>query len=313
MFAVFILIVLGIAFVAGAAYAVFGPKKRGDSGGRYGNSSSDYRPATRWIGGVVAVVAAFLGLLVLGVSTYSPVGTSDTGIVTSFGHTDGDLGPGNHWTAPWQNVTIWDHSVQRLAFEGNNCLQIRIAQQQSACLDVIVFTRLDPQAADAQFQKYKTFPRVQAALFSRGVVTSFYNDVFEHYNPVLLASQQNGGTTIAGLTRQVLHNLRTAYANQAFIVSLNSGQIRYDSQVEQALQSVVKATANVNVQKQNATAASYQHAAAAKLAQSGSLTPAVVEQICITTTQQILQAGGTLPPAWTCTGSGGGVIVNGSK
>jgi regulator of protease activity HflC (stomatin/prohibitin superfamily) len=258
-----------------------------------------------------SAVAVIIAVFSWGFASYSPVGTSDTGIVTAFGHTEGDLQPGIHWLPPWKNVTIWDHSVQRLPFEGKDCLQIRIAQQQSACLDVIVFMRTDPAAADAQFQKYKTFPRVQAALFSRGVITSFYNDVFEHYNPVLLASQQTGGTTIAGLTRQVLSNMRTAYTNQAFIVSLNSGQIRYDNQVESALQSVVKATANVNVQKQAAIAALSQHLAAQRLASGGTLTPAVVEQNCINATSNIIQSGGSLPPAWTCTGSGAGVLVNG--
>jgi hypothetical protein len=311
MFALIFAILCGVAVVAGAAYAVFGPKPKGDKYGR------DYRPSTRWIGAVVAGIALILGIVVLGASMYSPVGTSDTGIVTSFGHTDGDLPPGIHWTSPWKNVTIWDHSVQRIPFEGKNCLEIRIAQQQSACLDVTAFVRTDPAAADSQFQKYKTFLRVKAALFSRAIITSFYNDVFERYNPVLLASQsaagQTGGTTIANLNRQVLSNMRTAYANEAFVTQLNAGQIRYDPQIEAQLQKVVGATAGVNVAKENALAAGYQHDAAVKLATGNTLTPAVVEQNCINVTQSIIQAGGSLPPSWNCTGGGSGVIVNGTK
>ncbi len=266
-----------------------------------------------------AAACAVLAVLILIFSSLTTVGPSDVGIETAFGHTVGnDLGSGLHWVAPWDGVTIWDDSIQRTAFEGSNCLDIRIAGQQSACLDVIVFWKDKPSASDAQFRQFKTFPRVEAAYFSRGVITKFYNNVFESYDPVTLASQVTkagfeGGVTVSSLTRQVLKDMQSSYASIADVTSLNSGQIRYDPQVEAALSKVVTAKANYNVALQNKSTALAQAAANKSLASNASLTPAVVEQNCINVTQTLVSAGNTLPPAWTCTGSGAGLLVNTGK
>jgi SPFH domain / Band 7 family len=268
---------------------------------------------------LAAAVSVVIAGLILILSSLTTVGPSDVGIETAFGHTVGnDLGPGLHWVAPWDGVTIWDDSVQRTAFEGKDCLNIRIAGQQSACLDVIVFWKDKPSASDAQFRQFRTFPRVEAAYFSRGVVTKFYNNVFESYDPVALASQttkagQQGGITVSTLTKNVLANIQGAYADTADVISLNSGQIRYDQQVESALSSVVKAKASYNVALQNKATALAQSTANGYLAKAGTLTGPVVMQNCLNITQTIIQAGGHMPPAWTCGGAGAGLLVNAGK
>jgi SPFH domain / Band 7 family len=259
--------------------------------------------------------AFVLGIIILLVSMANTVGVSQVGIVTAFGHVQGhDLGPGIHFLAPWDNVTLWDDSVQQDSFTGKDCLEIRIAGQQSACLDVNLFWKDNPAGSDQQFRQYQTFGRVANAYFSRGVVTQYFNNVFETFDPVALVSTspagQVGGTTVSTLTKKVLQEMRIAYKGTAQITSLSSGQIAYDSQVESALSAVVKAKANTNVAQQNEQTAANQKIADQREQQD--LNGAVVEQNCLNMTQQALQAGDALSPAWNCTGSSG-VLVGAGK
>jgi regulator of protease activity HflC (stomatin/prohibitin superfamily) len=269
----------------------------------------------RWpfaVFGPLLIVVA--GLSILFGQMWTTVGTSEVGITTSFGHVDGDLTPGVHLVAPWKDVTIWDDSVQQSSFTGKNCLEIRIAGQQSACLDVNVFWKVKPSGADSQFREYRTFSRMGNAYFSRAVITQYYNNVFETFNPVNLVSETNagqrGGVTVSTLTDQVRTSMRAAYAGVADILSLSSGQIAYDPQVESALSAVVKAKANTNVAAQNEQTAQDQRIA--DQAEQNDLTGPVVEQNCINVTQQMEQAGDTLPQGWSCTSGSGVSILAGS-
>lgn len=306
---VFLLLVGFIGLLGVAASIVM--KKPGPSDG--------YK---RWPFAVVGLLLMLISGVALIFSSVVQIGPSDVGIVTAFGHTVGtDLGPGIHSKAPWETVTTWDDSVQQTAFEGGSskniaagCLDIRIAGQQSACLDVIVFWKDKASASDTQFRQFRTFDRVKAAYFSRGVITKFYNSVFEKYDPIALAGLGNTstGTQVSALTKQVLANMQAAYANVADVVSLNSGQIQFTGTVENALNREVAAKTNANVALLNKQASVYQAQAAANLQRGGNLSALVVAQNCLNVTQTIIQGGsGNLPPNWTCLGSSGGVIVSG--
>lgn len=311
------LLLLGLA---GAGLIVTSVVMKKPEQDKYGNLKGIYR----WPFAVAGTTLMLISGISLILSSLVTIGPSDVGIVTAFGHTVGsDLGPGIHPKAPWETVTTWDDSVQRTAFEGGSsknvaagCLDIRIAGQQSACLDVIVFWKDKASASDTQFREFRTFGRVSAAYFSRGVVTKFYNSVFEKYDPIALAGLGNTstGTQISALTKVVLSNMQAAYANIADVVSLNSGQIQFTSTVENALNREVAAKTNANVALLNKQASVYQAQAAANLQRGGNLSPLVVEQNCINATQTIIQGGNSLPPNWSCLpGSSGGVIVNGTR
>jgi regulator of protease activity HflC (stomatin/prohibitin superfamily) len=261
--------------------------------------SRDYSPWLPRLGGAAGLV---LGLIILGFTLVATVGPSDVGIKTSFGHVDGDIGPGIHLVAPWQTVTIWDDSIQQTQFTGKNCLQIRIAGQQSACLDVNIFWKDNPAGSDNQFRSYRTFSRVANAYTSRSVITRFFNNVFERFNPVAeVAAGTTSGTTVSSLAEQVLANTRHSYAGTIYIQTLSAGQIKYDSQVESALSSVIKAKANTAVALQNEQTAKDQRVA--NQDEQTALTPQVVQQNCLNMTQTQLQAGNMLPQGWNCMGA----------
>lgn len=267
--------------------------------------------------GAVLVVIAFLSI-VFG-QMLTPIGTSDTGIVTSFGHTDGDLHPGIHWVLPWQDVTIWDGSVQHIQFGGTGknalpCLKVRIAGQQQACLDVNIWYQDNRNGADSQFVRYRTFGRLQEALFSAGAIVQFFNNRFESFNPVALATRTGaglqGGKDVTALTRDTATDLRAAYAGQVQIDRVTTSSPQYSGTVEAALEQVVKAAANTEVALQNEKTATAQ-AAAIKTLNNAKASGSTNIQQCLTITKDVIAGGGQLPQAWNCLGSSGGVLVSG--
>jgi hypothetical protein len=312
----FVFIILTFALGVGLIIAAVAIKRPAEQAHR------GQRPVPRWpfaLGGVVLFLVAGFGLIG---AMYASVGTSDVGIVTAFGHTQGnDLRPGPHLVAPWDDVTIWDDSVQHTVFDGphskignTGCLVVRIAGQQAACLDVNIYWRDQPGGSDRQFVLYRTFLRLQAAYMSRGVLVQFFNNRFEHFDPVDLASQtaagKTGGQDVSALTAQVADDIRTAYAGQITILRVTTSSPSYSGQVDAALEKVVTAKANYNaalIAEKTATA----QATATKNLNAQKPTTGTLLELCYQTTANILGSGGHLPAAWTCTGGGAGVLVNG--
>jgi regulator of protease activity HflC (stomatin/prohibitin superfamily) len=267
-----------------------------------------------WRGGAVAGGALVLGVIIWLFVAITPVGPSDVGIVTFGGHTVGkDLGPGYHYVSPWDNVTIWDDSVQPANFSGKGCLQIRVAGSQSACLNVRIQWRDNPRGSDAQYKKYRgSFSRLTNTYMQRLVIEGLFNNVFEKYDPVANAQQTasgKGGTTVTSLTAQVASNIRSADKGEISIISVSSGNILYDAQVEQALNSLTEAAAKTNVAAQNEKTAEDQKIAADTLA-SAHLTPAVLFQECLNDTLELTNPS----PAWNCTSEQNlSLLLNGRK
>jgi hypothetical protein len=312
MFALVIVLILGLIVVAGIAYAVFGPKPV-PATDRYGH---DGRPATRWVGAVVAGVAFILGAAVLFGSMYTPVGTSDVAVVTSFGHTDGDLQSGVHLTAPWQDTTTWDHSVQRTSFEGKNCLQVRIFGGQTACLPTVIQWQAVPAAADSQFKRFRTFLRMQAAYMSASTIVGFFNNSFETFNPITTASLQanggKGGTTVTALVKQVAGSMRTSYAGQVNIERITVGTPQYSQYVDGQLGKVVGAKVGLETATINAQTAVQEANAAKNLQSGGHLSPLVVLQNCVDTVKALAQAGESTAPTFNCSNLFGGSGISAS-
>lgn len=327
MFATVIILLLaaiGVGLIIGSFFLPKTIRVRNSLRYRYRSSDPTHvdQKFPHWPFLVGGIGFCLLALMSFGLASYTQVGASDEFVVTSFGHIDGVIGPGIHWTKPWQDTTPWDHSVQQLSFEGNpgknggGCLQIRIALQQPACADVIVFVKDEPGAAAQQFRNYRTFQRLMSAYFARGIIARYYNNVFEKFDPVhitsLSAQGKTGGATVTSLTTQVLASLRTAYNGTFDVTSLNTGPVHYSGAVENGLSRVVVAKANEEASVINKATAANVAAANKTLQSNGQLSPTVVEQNCLTITQTQAQDGYRWQPGWSCTpgGSSTGVLVN---
>jgi len=267
----------------------------------------------RGLGAVCLLLAIFIGWHSMTVQ----VEPSDVGIKTAFGHTQGgDLRPGLHTKWPWEHVTIWDASNQREEWIGNNCLEIRISGGQSACLNVVLQWRDNPKDADAQFVQYRQFENISKSLVSKAIVTGYFNQEFEKFDPVAAAAaatcqvkpgedpaqaakgcvNQQSGTQISALVSNVQTNLKTALNGKIIISSLSGGNIDYDTQIDDALNKLVLARQNTLTAIQDEQTALAKSQANKELQDKQKLTPELLYYDCIQATLQMTNKSA----AWNC-------------
>jgi len=271
------------------------------------------RRTGRAIGIVFLLVAVFIGWTSMTIQ----VEPSDVGIKTAFGHTQGgDLRPGLHPKWPWESVTIWDASNQREEWIGNNCLEIRISGGQSACLNVVLQWRDNPSDADAQFVQYRQFSNISRSLVSKAIVTGYFNQEFEKFDPVAAAAaatcqvkpgqdpaeaakgcvNQQSGTQISALVGNVQANLKNALAGKIIISSLSGGNIDYDTQIDDALNKLVLSRQNTLTAIQDEQTALAKSQANKELQDRQKLTPELLYYDCVQATLQMANP----PAAWNC-------------
>lgn len=277
--------------------------------------------ARRLITRISAIVAVF-GLIFLGWSTVRSVPVHSVGVETAYGKVEGALRPGLHFgVAPWTKVNVLDETIQTTQFYGDgkngSCMPVRIGGQQLACVNVTIKWQIEDPAAPALFNKYdNTGTTVQASIKNNLVVNDLRtvaNNVFGDYNPIEDASitAAQGGTATAKsefstFGPDILSDMRGDLHGQISIISINLSNAYYSSATETRLASVANQFADTaQAQQQINTDTAL---AQANKAVSGSLTPEIVQNNCITDTTDIIKSGGKLPAGWNCFG-GTGVAV----
>lgn len=263
------------------------------------------------IGGYVAVGLLALTLFV---TSYNPVGTRNIGVVTAFGSTQGHLSNGLHLTWPWQSVTEMDAAVQTDTYNGSGCIDVRIANQQTACVDVTERWQIRAQAADSLFQSYHTFDHVRNSLVTRELVNAI-NTQFADYNP--FNTLQNGGVqsdALNGLAVRVTNQMRSEIGGDITILNTIITFIRYDNATQARLNQLQQQIAATLIASQEQKTNNAQAIANRDLAASVNTSPNVLVAQCMNTLQQMVKDGQSVPPGFSCWpgGSGTPVIANAS-
>jgi regulator of protease activity HflC (stomatin/prohibitin superfamily) len=270
--------------------------------------------------GVTLGFAALTALLVL-ISSYNPVSTQNIGIVTSFGRPVSHLSAGLNFTAPWQSVTEMDEAIQVTDFDASACqIQLRIADQQTACAKVAVRWRINPSAADALFRNYHN----STAGVENGLLIpelqNVANQVFAGYDPVALLDStvqpgQPGNPTVPQLAQQVQAALTAKVGSEVEIISLFMPNIAYNDTVQARLNAVLSQKASTLVAQQSEQTASAQARANNDISASVSHDPGVLESRCLDILAEMVKAGQSVPAGFSCFpgGSGTGVIANATK
>lgn len=313
-----------VTLLLAAAWRVAGAKAKAleakPQRGRYDDEAIETAHFVR-IGSKVGTFAAagLTGLLVL-VSSFNTVGTQNIGIVTSFGKPVGHVGNGAVWVAPWEQVTDMDEAIQVSDYEGGNCLTVRIADQQTACVNAKVRWRILPGDADSLFRNYKN----STAGVENGLLTpeiqNVANTVFDGYDPVGLLNSsipqgRPGNPTVPQLGQQVEQQLAAKISAQVEIVSLFMPNIQYDSTVQARLNAVLSQKAETLVAQQQEQTANAQAAANRSLQASVSNDPNVLVSKCLDLLGQMLKQNMTPPAGFSCWpgGSSVGVIASAAK
>lgn len=238
-------------------------------------------------GGAVAVVLALLLYIISGLKS---VPVKNIGVPQSFGSVHGGYyGPGIHetWT-PWLHLTDINETVQTTTFEGNNCLQVRVGGQQSACADITIQWQILPAAAGSLFSDYANqgdlMTEVQNAVVIREL-KQVVNSTLGDYNPITdVQNVTNTNSATSQFTQtgpQILHTMQADIGGRIHVLTVLMPFIHYSGTVEDKLNSIQQTYANFAIAQENVKVNQQQAAAYAKLG-----TPSVNALIseCLTST-----------------------------
>lgn len=269
------------------------------------------------ISGIAAcVLGGFAALFVL-VSAWTPVGTQNIGIETSFGRPVGHLDNGLHFIAPWDQVTQMDGAIQTDSYTGANCINIRVAEQQTACASVSIRRRIRPDAVDGLFRNYQfptVFTAIQDSLVTRELAVAL-NRQFASYDPIAsltssVKSGQPGNPTVAELAAAVTSEMQAEIGSQIQVDNVLIPLVTYDATVQSRINTVLAQTAQTDVAQQAIKTALAQAQANKDLAASVSNNPGVLQSQCLNLVNEGIKSGYSFPAGFSCFGSSSvGVIA----
>lgn len=229
--------------------------------------------------GVVLLVGAVITTLA---SSFNSVGTYDIGVTTNFGKVQSYVGPGAHFIAPWDKMSLVDESVQQT----DDTLTVRVAGQQTAVADVKLRWQIIPSATDALYKQYKgNTQNVGTALVTPELNVAM-NSVYDGYDPILpLSTGAKPGTpdnpSTAQLSDAVKAQLNASIGSQVKVDTLIVQPLKYDDTVTQRINSVLAQTAQTDKAKESVKTAQQQAAAYQAVANQIAKNPYVIAKQCM--------------------------------
>lgn len=307
--------VIGILAAVAALLCVIGAMVSEEPGTRVGAI----------FGAVVAI--AISATLIFGLAGLREVPTKSVGVVTSFGRVVGQpLRPGIHHEGIFTKVNILDETVQTTSFEGNNCLDVRIGGQQTACLDVTFQWKVRDSAAGQLFSSYAhsgipIMPEITNAVVVREL-KQVVNNVLGDYNPIqdVAANANAGNSQFSTFGHLVYEQMQNDIGSEITIVtpphtkpqnkSVLMPLLRYDSATQTRLNQIQAQYAETAIATQQIATNEAQSKANAAISRSVASGPGVLEQECLNIVQQAIKVNASLPAGFNCFGGSGVAITN---
>lgn len=297
MFRFILAMILFVVALGGIGYAIFAAQDK-------------------FMGIVVTLVAGFFGVLLLLWACLVSIGTQDIGVETAFGKTQGvGLKPGLHWKAPWVKVTKLDAKQQTdtyasEGFGGNTqdnaqgpCIQVRIARQGIACVNISIRWQNDSQGIDYLFRNFKTDDNIRTQLLHRDLQAAV-NAVFANYDP--LGLDKNGDSTQPNnktLGDQIKSAMDGQVGQYLDIINVYVPLFNFDKATQDRLNQLQQQVALTRIAQQAEQTASAQAAANRALAASVSNNPGVLISKCLDIVNELTQKGNNLPAGFSCFGN----------
>jgi regulator of protease activity HflC (stomatin/prohibitin superfamily) len=310
--------VVAIIFVlAGIAGVVVIPPAIGQHDpapkGRYGDVPVNGRLLSRILGAAGIVI----GVLVFVLSGITSVPVKNVGVVTSFGHVEGDLQPGFHWLLPWKDTTNLSETIQTTEFygdgKGGNCLDVRIGGQQLACLNVTVQWQIRDSAAPALFNDYDTSGNVQGQITDAVVIQELkavVNQVMGDYNPIqdVAANTGSGNSQFSTFGPKILARMRADIGSQIVVRKLILSNAYYDEATQARLNAIQQQYADTAIAQEQLKTNLAQ--SAANKALTANLSPEVLQADCQNLILTAIKDNYTGLPATLSCGAGSGSVVS---
>lgn len=292
--------------VAGLILGLVGLAQHGDT--RYG-----------WIGSGIAV--ALVGALFLFFGGIRSVPVKSVGVLTSWGHVEGDLTPGFHWEMPWTKANILDETVQTTSWGNTPCsavkggtgLTVRIGGQQTACLDATIKWQILDKAAPVLFANYDTSGNVEGTITTSVVQLEFeqvVNQVMGGYNPIqdVSVNGEAGNSQFSTFAPVILRDMRKDIGSEIRVEAVILPYLQYDSSTQSRLNTIQQQYAEAAIAKEQIEVNSLQQQANDAI---GNPTGQQLASECYTIVNNAMKANYQLPATFNCSGSTAGVVVNG--
>src|SRR5215469_5112469 len=264
-------------------------------------------------GTITAVVATILAVIFIGWSTFREVPTNSVGVPTAVGRVETAMRPGAHFfVAPWTRVNILDENVQTTTFEGDNCLDVRIGGQQTACLDATIQWRINDNGAGQLFKNYNNGGGVMQNITDSVVVREFkqvVNQVLGDYNPIqdVALNSGSGNSQFTTFGPRVESQMKSDLSGQIVVMHVYMPLLRYDAATQNRLNQIQAQYADTAIANELKLTNLAQQAANKAV---GNPTPVQVEYLCLQIVQNAEKTGFTgLPETFNCSGSNGSVFA----
>lgn len=252
----------------------------------------------------LGVMILLVGVLILGLDSFTVVGSKNVAVQTSFGKPSGTLDNGFHLVAPWSSTEEFSAARQSLKLSGGDGdngdpIVVRLANGTTAKVEVSAEWRLDDKSDITQlYLDYRTFDNITENVIRRRL-SAVLNRVFEKYDPLASISGKGETQPLALLEGQARDQLEAEVPQQIKIDSLYIPKIEFDKGVQDQINQFINAVNDTKIAKQQLETATARKEANEKLG-SGALTSGVLYQNCLDLVERLTKDGKTLPPAFNC-------------
>lgn len=253
---------------------------------------------------VLLVIAAVITFF----SSFTTVDANNVGIVTAFGKPVGTVQSGAHMLAPWDSVESFTTRIQvtqRLADankgdqNGQDCVQVNLADAAKACADMTVRYQINADDAVDLWKRYGSFDTVRDT-FLRSATDNAAKIVYGQYQPQDAVS----GKALPEITTKMSAELTKQLRDSGLtLVAVAPGQVHLDPSVQNRLNDILNAQTQTTIAQQNKARNEAQSQANSAL--TNSLTEPVLVQECIEAAKEIK------PQYFNCwPGSGNNTLLN---
>lgn len=298
--------------------------------------------------GIAACIFLFLGILTLGLDSYSKVDARNLGIPVTQGVVGDPLNPGPHMVAPWTDVVTVDATTQNInrnTDEGQwadqthpvcTAVLVRLASGANACADITGQWNVsqDSKTASTLWVKYRGnnsdadktndnfIDNLKNNVVDREIQRAM-NAAFASYNPIVVGSNNQATNTPLDLdkfSKDVLDDLKKNVGDGLVMDKLTVSHVHFDRVTQDKINAFAQAKADTQIATQQALTAVQQKLANDALASGSSNDPGVQFQNCLNLVEKLSAKGqlGNLPVNTLQCVAGGGpngtpIIVNGTK
>lgn len=252
----------------------------------------------------IGAALLFLGLLILGLDSFTIVDSKNVAVQVSYGKTVGTLDNGFHWVRPWSSTESFSAARQTLKLSGGgddngDPIVVRLKNGTDAEVEISAEWRLDDKADITQlYVDYRQFDKIQENVIRRRL-SAVLNRVFEKYDPLVSISGKGETLPLALLEGQARDQLQAEVPQAILIDSLYIPKIKYAANVQAQIDSFINSVNETKIAKQQLETATARKEANEKLG-SGALTSGILYQNCLDLVERLTKDGKTLPPAFNC-------------